>query len=297
MDIEICSPEFLDIIDSHSTLENIAQGFTFAEGPVWDKRNQQLFFVDIIGSKVWKWKPGVGKEVVLDPSGHMNGMTFDLQGRLLVAGWCNRQILRFEGDGRISTVASHYDGKKFNSPNDIVVKSDGSVYWTDSAGGLVIPGMVAQDVQRYLDFQGVFRLSPDGKIVSLAIEDCTYPNGLAFSPDEKLLYVNDTKLAQIRSFEARDDGSMGPGKVFYQLSGDEDGVADGMKVDSKGNVYCTGPGGIHVISPAGKLLGKLKIHGHCTNMAWGDSDWQSLYVTTFNNVYRTRLKVAGIETW
>ena len=297
MDIESYTPEFLDIVDPLPSLINIAQGFTFAEGPVWDKRTQQLFFVDIIGSKVWKWKPGIGKEIILDPSGHMNGMTFDHQGRLVVAGWCNRSILRFEQDGSISTIASRFEGKKFNSPNDIVVDSKGATYWTDSAGGLVIPGMVANDVQRYLDFQGVYRLSPNGKDVDLIISDCTYPNGLAFSPDEKLLYVNDTRLAQIRAFDVMQDGSVGPGRLFHQLTGAEDGVADGMKVDSKGNVYCTGPGGVHVISPAGKLLGRLRIHEHCTNMAWGDEDWKSLYITTFNNIYRTRLNVAGIETW
>jgi gluconolactonase len=297
MDIESYAPEFLDIVDPHPPLVNIAQGFTFAEGPVWDKRTNQLFFVDIIGSKVWKWKPGVGKETILNSSGHMNGMTFDHQGRLVVAGWCNRAILRFEKDGSISTIASHFEGKKFNSPNDIVVDTKGATYWTDSAGGLVIPGMVANDVQRYLDYQGVYRLSPDGKEVSLVIGDCTYPNGLAFSPDEKLLYVNDTLLAQIRVFDVKPDGSMGPGRVFHQLTGSEDGVADGMKVDSKGNVYCTGPGGVHVINPAGKLIGRMRIHEHCTNMAWGDDDWQSLYITTFNSIYRTRINIPGIETW
>ena len=297
MDIESYAPEFLDIIDPHPPLVNIAQGFTFAEGPVWDKRTNQLFFVDIIGSKVWKWKPGVGKETILNSSGHMNGMTFDHQGRLVVAGWSNRAILRFEKDGSISTIASHFEGKKFNSPNDIVVDSTGATYWTDSAGGLVIPGMVANDVQRYLDYQGVYRLSPDGKEVSLVIADCTYPNGLAFSPDEKLLYVNDTLLAQIRVFDVKQDGSAGPGRVFHQLSGSEDGVADGMKVDSKGNVYCTGPGGVHVINPEGKLIGRMRIHEHCTNMAWGDDDWQSLYITTFNSIYRTRINIPGIETW
>jgi gluconolactonase len=157
--------------------------------------------------------------------------------------------------------------------------------------------MVAQDVQRYLDVQGVYRLTPDGSEVQLAIPDCTYPNGLAFSPDEKLLYVNDSRLALIRVFDVAVDGSVGPGRLFHKMTGTESGVADGMKVDVEGNVYCTGPGGVHVIDASGKLLGRLKIPGHSTNMAWGDDDNCSLYVTTFNSVYRTRVKVPGVAVW
>jgi len=297
VDIDLIAPGFERLVDRDPPLDRIAYGLTFGEGPVWDKRTKQLYWVDIIGNTIWKWKPGVGREVVLKPSGHANGMTFDKEGRLTVAGWCNRTIFRFEHDGSITTIASKYDGKKLNSPNDIVVRSDGSTYWTDSAGGLVIPGMVAQDVQRYLDVQGVYRLAPDGSEVQLAIPDCTYPNGLAFSPDEKLLYVNDSRLALIRVFDVAVDGSVGPGRLFHKMTGTESGVADGMKVDVEGNVYCTGPGGVHVIDASGKLLGRLKIPGHSTNMAWGDDDNCSLYVTTFNSVYRTRVKVPGVAVW
>jgi len=297
VDTDLIAPGFERVVDRDPPLDSIAQGLTFGEGPVWDKRTGQLYWVDIIGNTIWKWKPGVGREVVLRPSGHANGMTFDKQGRLTVAGWCSRTIYRFEHDGTITTIASKYQDKKFNSPNDIVVHSDGSTYWTDSAGGLVIPGMVAQDVQRYLDMMGVFRLTPDGKEVQLVIADCTYPNGLAFSPDEKILYVNDTRLALIRAFDVNPDGSVGPGRTFHKLTGTEDGVADGMKCDVEGNVYCTGPGGVHVIAPDGRLLGRLKIPGHCTNMGFGDDDWKSLYVTTFKQVYRTRVKVPGVAVW
>ena len=255
----MCSSDLERLVDKDAPLDRIAYGTTFAEGPVWDKRNKQLFWVDIIGNTIWKWKPGVGKEVVLRPSGHANGMTFDKQGRLTVAGWSLRTIWRFEHDGSITTIATDYKGKKFNSPNDIVVHSSGRTYWTDSAGGLVIPGMVAEDCQRYLDVQGVFSLSPDGKKVSLAIADCTYPNGLCFSPDEKILYVNDSRLGLIRAFKVNDDGSVGAGKLFHTMQGPEAGVADGMKCDIEGNIYCTGPNGVHVIDPKGRLLGRLKI--------------------------------------
>ena len=297
MDMDRIAPGLERLIDKDAPMDRISYGTTFAEGPVWDKRNKQLYWVDIIGNTIWKWKPGVGREVVLRPSGHANGMTFDKEGRLTVAGWSLRTIWRFEHDGSITTIASHYKGKKFNSPNDIVVHSSGATYWTDSAGGLVIPGMVAEDNQRYLDVQGVFRLSPDGKKVTLAVADCTYPNGLCFSPDEKILYVNDSRLGLIRAFKMNADGSCGPGKHFHTMQGDEAGVADGMKCDVEGNVYCTGPNGVHVIDPKGRLLGRLKIPGHSTNMAWGDDDWCSLYVTTYNSVYRTRVKVPGVAVW
>ena len=214
-----------------------------------------------------------------------------------LSGYCLSSSVRFEHDGSITTIASNYKGKKFNSPNDIVVHSSGATYWTDSAGGLVIPGMVAEDCQRYLDVQGVFRLSPDGKKVTLPIADCTYPNGLCFSPDEKILYVNDSRLGLIRAFKMNEDGSCGPGKLFHTMQGDEAGVADGMKCDVEGNVYCTGPNGVHIIDPKGRLLGRLKVPGHSTNMAWGDDDWCSLYVTTYNSVYRTRVKVPGVAVW
>jgi len=294
MDIDRLAPGLDRIVDPDPPLDRIAHGLIFSEGPVWDQRGRQLFFVDIIGNTIWKWVPGVGREIVLRPSDHANGMTFDRQGRLVVAGWSKRTIWRFEKDGSIITLASRYQGKKLNTPNDIVVRSDGSIYWTDSVGGLAIPGMVAEDVQRYLDVQGVFRLSPDGQEVRLVIEDCVYPNGLAFSPDESLLYVNDSRLGIIRVFDVRADGSVGPGRLFHKLAGNEPGVADGMKVDIEGNVYCTGPGGVHVIDPNGRGLGRLKISGHSTNMAWGGDDWRFLYVTTYNFVYRTRLKIPGV---
>jgi gluconolactonase len=246
---------------------------------------------------VWKWTPGVGREVVLHPSNHANGMTFDQQGRIVVAGWCSRSIWRFEHDGVITTICPGWEGKKFNSPNDIVVHSDGSTWWTDSAGGLVIPGMVADDVQRYIDESGIYRLSADGKTVTMAIADIGYPNGLAFSPDEKLIYANDTMAGFIRVYDVNPDGTTSNGRLFHKLQGTEDGVADGLKVDTAGNVYCTGPGGIHIIDPQGQLICRLRVPEHCTNMAFGDDDMKSLYITTFHQVLRTRLKIAGIAPW
>ena len=282
------------LVDADAPLDQIAHGLKFGEGPLWDQRSGRLLWVDIIGNTIWQWRPTVGSSVLVRPSNHANGLTLDRQGRIVVAGWSARTILRIEPDGSFVTLAAHYQGKKFNGPNDIVVRSDGTIYWTDTFGALVIPGMVGEDLQRYLDIQGVFMLAPGDKEVRLAIDDCVYPNGLAFSPDESLLYVNDTRLGIIRAFDMKADGSVGAGRLFHKLAGSEPGVADGLKVDRAGNVYCTGPGGIHVMDASGSLLGRLRIPGHTTNMAWGDPDWRSLFITTYTSVFRIRMRTTGI---
>jgi gluconolactonase len=297
VDIQHIANGLQRIVGADPSLDQIADGTYFGEGPVWDHRKRRFLWVDIIGDTIYQWLPGVGKSVLVHPSSHANGMTFDLDGRLVIAGWSQRTIWRIEHDGSFTTMASRWQGKKFNSPNDIVVRSDGSIYWTDSAGGLVIPGMVGEDMQRHLDVQAVFRLTPLGK-VELTVEDTVYPNGLCFSPDEKILYVNDTRMAHIRAFDVALDGNVTNGRLFHKLTGSEPGVADGMKCDREGNVYCTGPGGVHVIDPSGNLLGRLLIPGgHTTNIAWGDDDWRSLYMTTYHSVFRTRLKIPGVPVW
>ena len=296
METDMEAPGFERIVSPDASLEVIADDFIFGEGPVWNARQSFFLWVDIIGDTIYRWSPGVGKEIVLRPSGKANGTTYDRKGRLVVAGWGSRTVWRMEHDGSIVTLASHYNGKKINTPNDIVVKSDGSIYWTDPPGAMHIPGMEGDDVQRYLDFNGIFRLSPDEKTVTLVVEDCTYPNGLCFSPDESMLYINDTRDANIRAFDVQSDGSVRNARLFYTLVGTEDGVADGMKCDVEGNVYVTGPAGIHVVSPEGELLGRLKLPHHATNLAWGESDWKSLFITTSvpGLVYRVRLNIPGV---
>lgn len=297
MEIDRISPELDRIIDSSAPLDRVVHGIHFGEGPVWDKRTRQLFFVDILGNTIYKWKPGVGREVVMHPSGYADGMTLDREGRLIVAGWSSRNVWRLEKDGSQTMLATHFEGKKINAPNDIVMKSDGAIYFTDPAGGMMIPGMIAEDCQQYLDFNGVFRISPDGKALTKVVHEGETPNGLAFSPDENILYVNDTRHAHIRAFDVKSDGSLGAGRVIYNLVGKEEGVADGMKVDTEGNIYCTGPGGIHILDPKGTLLGRLLISEHCTNFCWGDDDWRSIYITSHESVFRTRIKIPGIATW
>ncbi len=291
--VEAAAPEFQRLVAPDATAEIIATDCVFTEGPVWSAREAALYFVDIVGDKVLRWTPGRGLSVVKAPAGHPNGMTYDREGRLVVCGWGARTIWRFEPDARAVVIASHYEGKRINTPNDIVCKSDGALYWTDPTGALFIPGMCEDDVQQYLDFQGVFRLSPDGQNLTVLVDDFANPNGLAFSPDESLLYVNDTARRHIRVFDVQPDGSLRNGRLFYEDQGTEPGNPDGMKVDVEGDVYCTGSGGIHVVDPRGNLLGRLRLHP-ITNLAWGDADWRTLYVTGRADLFRVRLNVAGV---
>ena len=297
IEVDMLAPGGERIVGKSPPLDVIARGIVFGEGPVWDARNRQLFFTDIIGDTIWKWKPGGKQEAVLRPSVKANGLCLDLENRLVVAGWGGRTVFRFEKDGSRQTLAERWDGKKLNSPNDIVVKSDGSIWFTDPPGGLLNVGMVGDDLQRYLDNQPVFRISPDGKAMTIVTDDFVYPNGLCFSPDEKLLYVNCSRERLIRVYDVKAGGSLGKGRLFYQYTGPERGVPDGIKCDVEGNVYCTAPGGIWVHDLSGKVLARVKTPGHhATNIAWGDDDWRSLYITLIGSVVRTRLNIAGVHS-
>ena len=297
MEIDRIAPELDRIIDSNAPFDRVVHGIHFGEGPVWDKKNKRLVFVDIIGDTIWSWKPGVGKEVILNPSVKANGLALDLENRIVVAGWGGRTVWRFEKDGSLKTLASHYQGKKINSPNDIVVRNDGQIYFTDSPGGMLNVGMVGYDLQKYLDIQGVYRIALDGTL-HLVTDDFVYPNGLCFSPDEKILYANGSRDKTVRAYDVQADDTLTNSRMFFDLSKDtRPGITDGMKVDTAGNVYTTGPGGIHIVSPQGKLLGRLLISEHCTNFCWGDDDWRSMYITSHESVFRTRIKIPGIATW
>jgi gluconolactonase len=205
-------------------------------------------------------------------------------------------VFRIEKDGSRTTLMDRWEGKKLNSPNDIIVSKDGAIWFTDPVGGLFNVGMVGEDLQRYNDKQPVYRISPDGKKITMVTDEIVYPNGLCFSPDEKLLYVNCSRERLIRVYDVKPDGSCsGKGRLFYQYGGPERGVPDGMKCDSEGNVYCTGPGGIYVHDPSSKVLARIRTPGHHpTNFAWGDDDWRSLYITNIGSVVRTRLNIPGI---
>ena len=294
MVVDATVPAFNRIVDAGATLDRIPHGHIFTEGPVWSATDGVLIFVDIIGDTIWKWVPGEGAQVVVRPSGKANGLTYDRDGGLLVAGWTTRTIWRMAPDGSIVTLASAYDGKKLNTPNDIVVKSDGAIYFTDPPGGLAIVGMGVDDLQQYIDYSGVYRLDPATGVLTLLIDDIGGCNGLAFSPDESVLYVNDTGGRFIKAFDVRADGTVTNGRLFATLTGDEPGNPDGMKVDVEGNVYCTGPGGVHVLDSAGQHLGRIRTPEASANMAFGGDDWRTLYITARTSVYRIALSVPGI---
>jgi sugar lactone lactonase YvrE len=268
-------------------VEKVAGGFQFTEGPVWIPAGY-LLFSDIPANVIYKWAPGFdAAQVWREPSGHSNGLTLDRAGRL-VACEHDRRVSRTEADGTVVALAEQYEGRRLNSPNDIVCKSDGSIYFTDPPYGL--PG---QEEGRELDFNGVYRLAPDG---TLTLLDGSFerPNGLAFSPDEGVLYVDDTHKGHIRTFDVRPDGTLANGRVFVELKDpSKDGAPDGMKVDVQGNVFCTGPGGVWVLDPAGELLGVIEPPEVPANLAWGDDDLKTLYITARTGLYRIRVKTGG----
>lgn len=274
-----------DIMDDGAKIEKIAGDFKFTEGPVWDKKGF-LLFSDIPADTIYKWAPEGKPEVFRKPSGHANGNTFDKQGRLISCEH-DRRVTRREKDGKITILAERYNGKRLNSPNDVVVKSDGSIYFTDPPYGL------SSKDQEELGFYGVYRLAADGT-VTLLDKDFDKPNGLTFSPDESRLYVNDTDRGHIRVFDMQPDGTVANGRVFAELKmPGKAGAPDGMKVDVKGNVYCTGPEGVWIFTPAGKLLGKIIPAEVPANIGWGDKENKTLYMTAQTGLYRIRLKIAG----
>ena len=222
--IEAASPRFDRIVSNDSTLETISDGHIFTEGPVWNFRDQSLTYVDIIGDTIWNWHEEEGKRILRHPSGKVNGLTFDKQGRLLIAGWNSRTIQRLNREGTITILASHFEGKKLNSPNDIVAKSDGTIYFTDPVGGLSYVGMGVGDLQQYLDFSGVYRLDPEEGTLSLLTKKVPRCNGLAFSPDESLLYISDTGRYHIKVFDVDPNGTLRNGRIFSELKGREEGV-------------------------------------------------------------------------
>jgi gluconolactonase len=276
-----------DILDDSAKLEKVAGDFQFIEGPIWHP-DGFLLFSDIPADIIYKFASNQQVEVFRRPSGKANGNTLDKENRLLTAEHENRRVSRTEKDGKVITLADRYEGKRLNSPNDLVVKSDGSIYFTDPSYG------VTKD-QEELGFYGVYRLAPDGKL-TLLVKDLVLPNGIAFSPDEQKLYVNNSEAKYIAVFDVKPDGTVTNERLFADLKdASQGGVPDGLKVDLEGNVYSTGPGGVWILSPDGKLLGKISVPETATNLAWGESDRKTLYITANTSLYRIRLKIAGVR--
>src|SRR5829696_6163084 len=266
------------------------------EGPVWFKEGGYLLFSDIHGSRRMKWEPGKGVSLDKEGTANANGMTRDQQGRLVICHHFSRRVDRIEADGSVTVIADRYHGLKLNRPNDVVVKSDGSVYFTDPPPR---PPLTPPEHTPELDIAGVYRVSPDLKEINMIVRDFVNPNGLTFSPDESILYINDSnrhrKLIRVYDVEGNGMVDRGSERLFCDMRGDDrPGVPDGMKVDVEGNVYCTGPGGIWIFDPAGTHLGTIVTGAQTTNVAWGDADWQTLYFTTWGALGRIRMRIPGI---
>jgi sugar lactone lactonase YvrE len=268
------------ILDSQ--MKKILTGFQFTEGPVWVP-DGFLLFSDIPADTIYKYEPGQGKEVFMKPSGHSNGLTLDKQGRLLMCEH-DRQVSRLEKDGTKKALATSYSGNRLNSPNDIVVKSDEAIYFTDPPFGLQ-----DRSVGKELDFSGVYRLDQDGTL-SLLESSLELPNGLAFSPDESILYVDDSNSGNVYAFNVTGEGLLEDKRIFASV-GNRGG--DGMKTDIEGNILVTGPDGINVFNPEGHMLGVIECPETPANIAWGDIDYKTLYITARTSLYSIRVKTGG----
>jgi sugar lactone lactonase YvrE len=293
--IQVLDASFARLIDTNAPVHNIATGFTFTEGPVWHSRDRRLIFSDIPNNTLYVWTEANGHEVFRQPSGQGNGNTFDRQGRLLTCEHANRRVSRTAPGGRVETLASHYDGKRLNSPNDVICASNGDVYFTDPPYGLRQPDGSFQGQE--LPYCGVFRWSAADGRLTLLVDDFERPNGLALNTQETQLYICDTEHHHVRVFDLEADGALHNGRVCAELIHGDDviGRADGLKLDVEGNLYVAGntAEGIWVFNPAGKLIGFIGVGEAAANLAWGGDDWRTLYVTARTSVYRVPLKVAG----
>ncbi len=304
--IERKDPRLDKILAADAQMEQLAEGFDWSEGPVWIKDGGYLLFSDIPRNSVMKWKAGEGISLFMKPAGYTgvvdygaepgsNGLTVDQQGRVVFCEHGDRRVSRLEKEGGKKTLADNYQGRRFNSPNDATYKSNGDLYFTDPPYGL--PKNFA-DPRRELDFCGVYRLGKDGQ-VTLLTKELSRPNGIAFSPDEKTLYVanSDPERAVWTAFEVKPDGTLGKSKVLYDATAwakeGQKGLPDGMKVDTEGNLFATGPGGLHIFSPDGTLLGSLRTGEATGNCAWGD-DGHSLYILADMYLVRVKVNTKGV---
>jgi gluconolactonase len=281
------SAAFWELVDPTATLRQIGSGFTFTEGPMWHPLQHYLVFSDMPGDVRRSWDPQTGVREVKRPANKCNGMTYDGDLNLIVCEHSTSSLIRERPDGRREVLASHFEGKELNSPNDVCVRSDGSVYFSDPwYGRMPVFGI---ERERELGWQGVFRVPPGGGGPELVVERDTFdmPNGLCFSPDEKLLYINDTTNALVRVYDVAADGSLSGGRVFADgLSSEQEaGVPDGMKCDERGNIWVTSPGGVWVFDPAGEHLGVVRVPELVANLSWGGPDWHTLFLAASTSVY------------
>lgn len=294
MAINAQSNKLFELIDREDKLERLATGFVFTEGPIWSATEACLYFSDMPGDTRRRWSEADGITVVRQPSNKCNGMTYDERNRLVVCEHSTSSVIRETGQSR-EVLASHYRGKELNSPNDVVVARDGSIYFTDPTYGRM-PGFGVERDQE-LTFQGLYRIRADGGELQLLADDFGQPNGLCFSPGESQLYVNDSAAAHIRVFDIQADGQLKNDRIFVENVGTGDfevGVVDGMKCDEHGNIWVTGPGGIWIFDGEGSHLGVLEVpEKNVGNLNWGGNRWSDLYICASTSLYRIHLRVAG----
>jgi gluconolactonase len=298
-------PRFDKLVPKDAKIEKLATGFKWTEGPVWIKDGGYLLFSDIPNNTINKWKEGEGISVFLKPSGYTgakprggepgsNGLLLDSKGRLILCEHGDRQVTRLEKNGKKTVLAGKYMGKRLNSPNDAVFRSNGDLYFTDPPYGLE---KVWDDPARELDFCGIYRISKDGKLTLLS-KEMSRPNGIAFSLDEKTLYVanSDPAKAVWMAFPVKKDGTLGKGKVFFDATEwgkTKKGLPDGMKIDEHGNLFATGPGGVHVFSPKGEHLGNIDTGVATANCAFGGENGDVLYIAADKSLARIQLRTKG----
>lgn len=294
MTVDVRDGRFHDIVGDDVELEQLGTGFAFTEGPIWHPYEKHLIFSDMPGDHMRRWRSGEGITTFRKPSNMANGNCYDPQGRILTCEHATSRVTRTETDGSINIMATHWNGKELNSPNDIVVARDGTIYFTDPTfGRLEFFGLPREPE---LGFQGVYRILPeaaDGPELQLLADDFAQPNGLCFTLDGKGLFINDTERGHVRLFDVTDTGRLANGRIWAEVTGEGEGAADGMKVDSAGNLYCTGPGGVHVFDDRADLLGIILVPEIVANFNWGEDDLRSLFLTASTSLYRVRVKVPG----
>ncbi|VXD24259.1 SMP-30/gluconolactonase/LRE family protein [Planktothrix paucivesiculata] len=286
--LEAKSQAFRNLFPQKVKIDRVATGFQFTEGPVWFAAENYLLFSDIPANKIFQLTTDGKLTIFREPSNNSNGLTRDKQGRLIACEHGTRRVTRTEKDGTITILADQFQGKKLNSPNDVIVKSNGAIYFTDPPYGI-------KPEQQEQPIQGVYLITPDHNQIILLADDFYKPNGLAFSPDEKQLYIDDSQCRHIRVFDVEIDGTLANSRVFHDMNIEEPGSPDGMKIDVQGNIYCTGAGGVWVFDCQGNHLGTIVTPERPANCAWGDEDGQSLYITAKTSIYRIRVNIPGIQ--
>ncbi len=290
-DVEIFDAKAEELLDPNARLEHLASGYSWAEGPVWHFEAGYLTFSDVIGNQMYRYDDLNGVQTYRHPSNHANGQTIDLSGNLITCEHQTRRVTRETADGT-ETLVDRYEDKMFNSPNDVVASRDGSLIFTDPTYGLdkIEEGGGGE---REMPFQGVYRLPPGSGKAELLVNDFVGPNGLALSPDEDILYVADSERSHVRSSGIGAGWELSGGDVLAEVPSEGAEVPDGMKVDVEGNIYCTGKGGVWVLSPEGTMLGHVRVPETTANLACGDEDARTMYITADTGLYRIRCRAVG----